>query len=253
MRKLTYAAAPLVLLVGALLAAVFLPQQISLWKDREERNMMYVKEIAPEERKTLSITEKMRLLWDMTSVPDALGRKETHSISDEADDSLSDEVETMLRQELSAWQDGGILPESVDIQDFFCSEDRIIRYYDTANRLQMTTYDLYAEDAQGNAVRMVLDADTGRGLQAEVRLAQEKFLAETSEAVGEWYFDSLRVTTVFRPASEDTAWFAMENENLVYRITLESEGQQISIVPVGLMSQIWDQNEDDATLMGKGG
>ena len=57
MRKLTYAAAPLVLLVGALLAAVFLPQQISLWKDREERNMMYVKEIAPEERKTLSITE----------------------------------------------------------------------------------------------------------------------------------------------------------------------------------------------------
>ena len=225
MRKLTYAAAPLVLLVGALLAAVFLPQQISLWKDREERNMMYVKEIAPEERKTLSITEKMRLLW----------------------------VETMLRQELSAWQDGGILPESVDIQDFFCSEDRIIRYYDTANRLQMTTYDLYAEDAQGNAVRMVLDEDTGRGLQAEVRLAQEKFLAETSEAVGEWYFDSLRVTTVFRPASEDTAWFAMENENLVYRITLESEGQQISIVPVGLMSQIWDQNEDDATLMGKGG
>ncbi len=252
MRKLVYIGAP-VLLLCALLAAVFLPQQISLWKDREERNMMYVKEISQQERKKLSITEKMRLLWNMTSVPDALGRKETQVISDGTDAVLYDEVVTLLYGELTAWQDGGILPERVDVQDFSCAESRMIRYYDTANQLQMTTYDLYAEDSKGNAVRMVLDADTGRGLQAEIRLAQEKFLAATSEAVGEWYFDSLQVATVSRPASEDTTWFAMEKENLVYRITLESNGQQVSIAPVGLMSQIWQQDENDATSMGKGG
>lgn len=252
MRKLTYAGVPL-LLLGALLTAVFLPQQISLWKDREERNMVYVKEISPKERKALSITEKMRLLWDMMSAPDTMGRKETQLIPDDTDVSLSGEMETMLRSALTAWQDGGILPERVDAQSFSCSEGSMIRYYDMANQLQMTTYDLYAEDSQGNAARMVLDAETGRGLQAEVRLVEDKFLADTSEAVGEWYFDSLQVAAVSRPVSEDTTWFAMEKENLVYRITLEHTGQQISIAPVGLMSQIWQQNEDDATLMGKGG
>lgn len=252
MRKLVYAGAPL-LLLGALLAAVFLPQQISLWKDREERNVMYVKEISQQERKALSITEKMRLLWDMTAVPDALGREETHLVSQENDAVLTDEMERMLREALTAWQDGGILPERVDVQGFSCSEGRMIRYYDTANQLQMTTYDLYAEDALGNAARMVLDAETGSVLQAEVRLAQEKFLPATSQAIGEWYFDSLQVVAAFRSVSEDTTWFAMETENLIYRVTLESTGQQISIAPVGLMSQIWQQDADDATLMEKGG
>lgn len=251
MRKLASVGVPL-LLIGVLLAAIALPQQISLWRDREERNTIYVKEIVEEKPKPLTTTRKMRLLWDMMSAQNAIGRKEAHPISSESDASLLSKVDQMLRSELSAWQEGGILPESIDVQTFSISNGQIVRYYDTTNLLQMTTYDLYATDSQGNAVQMILDEETGKALQAEVRLSQENFLVSTSEAIGDWYFNSLQITAVSKPVSEDTTWFAIEKENLVYRITLEDSRQQIAIVPVGLMSQIWEQNEIDTNLMENG-
>ena len=99
---------------------------------------------------------------------------------------------------------------------------------------------------------MVLDGETGRGLQAEIRLAQAEFPAATPEAVGEWYFDSLQVSAESRPVSEDTTWFAIGEVNLVYLITVEYAPQTITVSPVGLMSQVWQQDESDATLMEKG-
>ena len=250
-RKITYVAIPLLLLC-ALLAAVMLPRQISLWKDGKEQDTIYVKTISEEKTKSLSFTGKMRLLWDMKSTPDARGRKEAQTVSAETDAALFEEMEKKFYDELAVWQDGGMLPDTIEPRAFACTEGRVVRYYDTANQLRMTTYELYAEDPQGNGALMVLDGETGRGLQAEIRLAQAEFPAATPEAVGEWYFDSLQVSVESRPVSEDTTWFAIGEVNLVYLITVEHAPQTITVSPVGLMSQVWQQDESDATLMEKG-
>lgn len=249
-RKINYVAIPL-LLLGALLAAVMLPRQMSLWKDGKEQDTIYVKTISEEKTKSLSITGKMRLLWDMMSTPDARGRKEAQTVSAETDAALFEEMEKKFHDELAAWQDGGMLPDTIEPQAFACTEGRVVRYYDTANQLRMTTYELYAGDPQGNGALLILDGETGRRLQADIRLSQEDFPAATPESVGEWYFDSLQVSVESRPVSEDTTWFAIGEANLVYLVTVEGAPRTITVAPVGLMSQIWQQGKSDATLMEK--
>lgn len=242
MRKLAFGGI-LLLVLAALAAAVALPPQISRWKDREERSVIHVRPIPQEAHRSLTISRKMRLIWNQMSGPDTEGRREALPLSPEEDDPLFARAAEALHAELAHWQAGGLLPEDLETASFSSTGGRVVRYYDAAGRLQMTTWELSAQDPGGNTAWMVLDEETGRSLQAEIRLAQGTFPSGTPQELGTWYFGSLELPAESAAVSEETAWFALPEVDLIYRITRQEDAEQLSLAPVGLLHQIWPERE----------
>lgn len=216
-----------ILTCAVMLAAVILPQRLSLWRDEALLNTPHTEELQAENElptRPLSLPEQMALV----SLFDADSVSLTSVTQDLGQDS---QVEAMVRTELERLCDNGILAPDLlpqDLSNFF-SYRVYLRMPGAISGASFLVMEGYAKQ-EGIYLSLLMNEEDGYALRLELsHPAIQKFIGEPLD-IGTAFLDRLGVENSRIGHSRYEAVFTTPDSTLEYIVS--REGDLLRIVPL---------------------
>lgn len=225
---------------GVVLAALFLPRQLSALADLRMFGVVHTEmleeDTAPREA---TMPEKLELLARVIRYPSLEVYSTTQPLG-EAEEGAVARTEEIFFQGVAYLMAWGVLPESIDIASLDFQEGSRAVYVQANDTLSVSMLYLQGSTDGRDDFWMVVDEETGLPVWIDCTIRSAKGDLPTAEELGRRFCSGLGLETEQRGTA---VWEVIGAGGLAYSASVESDSGRISVEPLGF---VWDLFGEDA-------
>ena len=222
------------------LAAVLLPRQLSILRDRGELAAVHMESLSEEDLtvREIPLPEKLKLLWRAVQYPDL----EVFSTSQPLPSpgaQAAEQAEEIFFQSVETLADWGVLPAGYDLEALTFQGGSRAVYVRSDEYQSVSMLYLQGSSAHRDSFWIVVDEETGLPVWFDCNLRSAKKALPSSEELGLRFLKGLELEAQQRGPA---LWEIDGTGGLIYAARTESLYGRICVEPLGFSGELFRED-----------